>query len=291
MAERISNDNLWKTVDDNGVIVNPNSPVQSPTIDPCSDNGNGTFGDTNGDAYELTYFYEMVTTPGSDVSSMLASLESSIADAVLSSTLMVCARRKLVRKRRTEGSSLVGIASSPADSVTGEDCAITEAEPCDVVSGKMTLYLSENDPTVQANILEMIKDGMTNGSFADDVDGIEELVYFVPEDETTDDAASAVESPGASTTGQAAKGNLSTIPLIASGVAALILLGVVAGRRAHKKKGEFNELHDDGEDNEQNKNDTLDNSAVLNTGSMDGLNDTQGSVTVTSCCDAFNTPY
>lgn len=120
ITERISNDYPWKTADDNGVIVDPNSPLPSPTIDPCSDNGNGTFGNTNGDAYELTYFYEMVTTPGSDASSVLESLESSIASTVLSSTLMACARRKLIRKRRTEGTSLVGISSSPADSVTGE---------------------------------------------------------------------------------------------------------------------------------------------------------------------------
>lgn len=294
IAERTSNDYPWKTADDNGVIVDPNYPLPSPTIDPCSDNGNGTFGNTNGDAYELTYFYEMVTTPGSDASSVLASLESSIANTVLSSTLMGCVRRKLIRKRRTEGTSLVGISSSPADSVTGEECAIAEGEPCDIVSGKMTLYLSENDETVQADILEIIKTGMTSGSFASEVEGIEELVYFVPDDGITDDdddAAGAVQSPGESTNDQAAKGGLSTIPLIASGVAALVLLGVVAGRRAYKKRSEFNELDDDGEDHEQNKNDTLDNSAVLNTGSMDGLNDTQGSVTVTSCCDAFSTPY
>lgn len=151
----------------------------------------------------------------------------------------------------------------------------------------MTLYLSENDETVQADILEIIKTGMTSGSFASEVEGIEELVYFVPDDGTTDDAAGAVQTPGASTNDQAAKGGLSTIPLIASGVAALVLLGVVAGRRAYKKRSEFNELDDDGEDHEQNKNDTLDNSEVV----VDGLNDTQGSVTVTSCCDAFSTPY
>jgi hypothetical protein len=121
MVERTSNDNPWKTVDDNSVIVNPSTPTETPIIDPCSDNGNGTFGNTNGDAYELTYFYEMVSAPGSDVSSTLASLESTIASAVLSSSLLSCVRRRnLVRKRRTEGTSLVGIASYPADSVTGE---------------------------------------------------------------------------------------------------------------------------------------------------------------------------
>jgi hypothetical protein len=180
------------------------------------------------------------------------------------------------------------------NTISSLDCAIAEGEPCDVVSGKMTLYLKENDPTVEADILEIIKNGMSSGSFAASVTDIEELVYFVPEDGTTDDAddgTSAVQGPGAATTGQAAKGGLSTIPLIASGVAALILLGVIAGRRAHKKKGEFNELEDDGEDHDQNNNDTLDDSAVVNTGSMDGLNDTQGSVTVTSCCEAFGTPY
>lgn len=153
----------------------------------------------------------------------------------------------------------------------------------------MTLYLNENDPNVEADILEIIKNGMSSGSFAASVADIEELVYFVPDDGTTDDGTSAAQGPGAATTGQAAKGGLSTIPLIASGVAALILLGVIAGRRAHKKRGSFNELEDDGEDHEQNKNDTLDD--VVNIGSMDGLNDTQGSVTVTSCCDAFGTPY
>lgn len=160
------------------------------------------------------------------------------------------------------------------------------------------MYLSENDASVKDSILNIIQNGMTDGTFAASVQDIEELVYIDPnaitdDDDaiTDDDETNGVQGPGMTNTGKAAKGGLSTIPLIASGVAALILLGVIAGRRATNKNREFDELEDDNQNEQNQDTDETQDKTEYVVGNDSYLDQTGGSVTVTSCCDVMNTPY
>lgn len=148
MDERIVDDNPPKVADDNSVVVTiptaspptasfptMSSPAASPPStapvsgtsptnsipipDPCTDNNDGSFGISSGDGYEIAYLYEMVSLPGSDILNALAGLEAVISNAVLSSSLLSCGtRRKFIRTRRAQGSSIIGISSFPSDSVT-----------------------------------------------------------------------------------------------------------------------------------------------------------------------------
>jgi len=100
------------------------SPSASPNdepVNPCTSNGDGSFGDTSSINVEVEYNYEMVTEPDADVGETLSNLESAISDLILGSSLVTCgSRRNLkvsLRQRKLQGEldGLVGLSSSPPD--------------------------------------------------------------------------------------------------------------------------------------------------------------------------------
>lgn len=144
-------------------------PTSSPTIlnplcqPQASNETNGQFyGAKAPQGMEVSYKYEMEYDPSksSSASDIVEDLENAITNTLLA-TFSGCSntrkrhlRSKDVNQRRlndgSDGGAVVGLSSSPVDvAIEGETCkSITTAlNQCNIMDGKLTLYLSETSNT------------------------------------------------------------------------------------------------------------------------------------------------
>ena len=139
---------------------------------------------------EVTYFYEVTVSDGVDFGDVNDAMNTQVSTAT-GSDLIGCnqiRRRKLLESklvgRRLSGSLIVvGVSPDPADTVQDLGCEVLEEEPCAVIRGGMTLYLTHKpgwesdgwrklesfDDIESASIaaLNTIKKKMNNGAFDD----------------------------------------------------------------------------------------------------------------------------
>lgn len=148
---------------------------------------------------------------------------------------------------------------------------------CNVVEGRLTIYVVENAKSHEADIMDLIKKGMSNGSLASTNTDIIELKYFDvdnPINPSKDGDGNAGKS------GQKkANGNLNRAPIIASAACAAVLVGFFAGKRLMKKDAKS-------EPAEDSENPYADQSIDVNDSIIASVNgshlNSSGSVTVSS---------
>ncbi len=113
--------------------VSPPAGTDAPdggtdTLDPCSSNGNGSFGDSSTDAIEIKYDYEMVTVTSADIEDTLSKVEAAISAAILNSSFLTCEiNRNLAAGLRQKKESITGMSSKPNEKIT-EDGECTQEQ-------------------------------------------------------------------------------------------------------------------------------------------------------------------
>jgi len=126
------------------------------------------------------------------------------------------------------------------------DCSHAEViddNQCDVVEGRLQLYVDGNAEFHEEEIMNLIKTEMSSsGSLASLNADIIELKYF-DGDEPTDNNSGG-EGIGNAPGQKKADGNFNSTPLIASGACAAVLLGFFAGKRMMKKDVESESVED-----------------------------------------------
>ena len=265
-----------------------------------------------------------MTATTSNVEETLKSLESSIAAIIAEGFLNNCiSRRKLKTALRHRQLSLVGISSQPEDKTSGSckllykiSCkthflindnltasialprtrvacalAVLEAgEKCDVVDGGLTVYVEGDANSTASQILDMIENQMdpVNGSLQN-VAGVKELIYFVPDPDLISEAPGAEKGTDANEREIARGGGLSVTAAVFASVAtvAFVLVGFFAGRKYLNKEEEEEaeqdlevNASDEFEETPVDSSDDINESGLV----MDGnsIMNSSGSVTVSS---------
>ena len=144
---------------------------------------------------------------------------------------------------------------------------------CDVVEGQLTLYVEGDAQSHEADIMDLIKNGMNSGSLVSSLASADiiELKYF--DGETP---GATVENPGQ----QKAKGNYRRAPIIASAACAAVLFGFCVGKQLMMKKDEESEPVEDSENPYADQSIDVNDSIIA---SVNGSHlNSSGSVTVSS---------
>eukprot|EP00557_Chaetoceros_sp_GSL56_P014101 CAMPEP_0176483272 /NCGR_PEP_ID=MMETSP0200_2-20121128/3830_1 /TAXON_ID=947934 /ORGANISM="Chaetoceros sp., Strain GSL56" /LENGTH=335 /DNA_ID=CAMNT_0017879663 /DNA_START=153 /DNA_END=1160 /DNA_ORIENTATION=+ len=218
----------------------------TPT-NPCTENTDGSFGNTSTTAIQVIYNFEMVTVSNTDVESTLSALEDDISSAVAGSGIVSCMRRRKLRRKL----AVTGLSSSPQDKVLDEECSLVEdvgTGNCNVIEGRLTVYVDGNSDQVTSDVKSVIKNGMEDGHFASSSDDIIQLVYFEADDAIQPD--DSIQPPPDNNLESKTKGGVGATPFIASGACALALIGFITGQRMLMK----NKQNDETEENEEPEN-------------------------------------
>ena len=89
------------------------------TLDPCSSNGDGSFGNISTEAIEIKYDYEMVTVASANIEDTLSKLEDAISAAILGSSFLTCGiNRNLAAGLRQKKETITGISSKANEKIT-----------------------------------------------------------------------------------------------------------------------------------------------------------------------------
>eukprot|EP00545_Synedropsis_sp_CCMP1620_P007501 CAMPEP_0119003752 /NCGR_PEP_ID=MMETSP1176-20130426/745_1 /TAXON_ID=265551 /ORGANISM="Synedropsis recta cf, Strain CCMP1620" /LENGTH=433 /DNA_ID=CAMNT_0006955377 /DNA_START=74 /DNA_END=1375 /DNA_ORIENTATION=+ len=147
----------------------PSSSMSPTEIHECLPGEDGLFGSEGDTQVVVKFAYELETNP-SIASNVIPPLENAFSAAILPGLFSEkCSQRNKigVRRRRLVAT---GVSTRPEDIVLDSvSCGQTDAQSnnCAVVQGELTIFLLEgtSDPAVKDNIIQILRNGMTNGEF------------------------------------------------------------------------------------------------------------------------------
>lgn len=180
----------------------PTPAPDEPTEPGLSCDASGTIGSDQGDANEVQFFYEVLSTQQTVTSALESILRTTFEPALIAALFSglfssVCSRRLAAAVRRRL--NVIGLKAKPNDELltTVECSTITETDgnTCTVVRGLLTLYAEDgSDITEQKQAtLDRTRVSMSNGAF-DNLDS--RLVQVRYRSETLDESGTKDPAPG-----------------------------------------------------------------------------------------------
>ena len=207
----------------------------------CSTTDSGVFGDIDGEAEVVSFYYAVELAEGTSESEftslMLPDLELAMNDAVLPALFADCAAASTGLRRVLAQGKVSGVSTRPFDSIE-TDVACTGLN-CHGLLGTMTIFISTEerrslqDESHATIVRKVLQDSMNAGAF-DDVaesivsvtwvdDGLGETPVEKPPPSTDDD--------GETSTDRSSDNNKIMPWSVAAGAVALIALVALAARR------------------------------------------------------------
>jgi len=232
------------------------SPSSTWIIDPICYGGEDINIVNDSYAETILYNYEIVTTQNSDINQVLGSLEIFIANNLASLYRDDCnndsqgGKNDSQEGRILSGLQVQGLSAMPLDQVkTERECQAPPADGnhvCNVVEGRLTLYLSDQNDSQKERALSKIEEDMHNGSYNSADTSIITLRFLTDAD--IDNVNGQGEEDEKDSVGgelgmsqEKAVGTISLAPFIATGACA-VLIGLVLGRRYLNKTNEVKQL-------------------------------------------------